>query len=110
MALFEKNCSHFFLYPFRVAFVKVDATDNAALQILISVPKKSFKKAIHRNRIKRRIRELFRLNKNTIESLLEAKNESYALHILYVSKEEIPYENMEQAWLKLTNKMHEKWN
>lgn len=70
-ALFE-NGNAFIAYPLRVVFTRVDATRLTKNQILISVPKKRIKKAVNRNRVKRLIRESYRLNKN--EFLLNNEN------------------------------------
>ncbi len=51
-----------FVYPFRILYCAA-ANPSEQTQILISVPKRKFKKAVDRNRIKRRIREAYRLTK-----------------------------------------------
>ncbi|MHA8107328.1 ribonuclease P protein component [Aquirufa sp. 5-AUSEE-100C1] len=65
-SLFQKDStsvSQRFVYPFRVLYLANTAAKLAAPQIVISVPKRKFKKAVHRNLLKRRIREAYRLNK-----------------------------------------------
>jgi ribonuclease P protein component len=47
-----------FSYPFKITFL---GKQNSLPQILISVPKRNFKKAVDRNRLKRLIRECYRL-------------------------------------------------
>ena len=42
------------------------ADDNTASRILVSVPKRSFKRAVKRNLLKRRIRESYRLQKELL--------------------------------------------
>jgi len=64
--LFEKGSS-FHLYPFRFLFLPHPDTSWPFSQTLISVPKGNFKRAVDRNKIKRRIREGYRLNKHTLE-------------------------------------------
>lgn len=58
--LFDKGSS-FYLYPFRVIVQRQPEQDTN--QVLFSVSKKNFKKAVDRNLIKRRMREAYRLNK-----------------------------------------------
>lgn len=71
-ALFGGNNKSFSVFPLRVVYriVENDAP-QAACAILISVPKKRFKHAVDRNRIKRQIREAYRLNKHLLLDTLE---------------------------------------
>jgi len=71
--LFVKGSS-FYSYPFKVISLPV-AADYC--KILITVPKRLHKKAVTRNKIKRKIREAYRLNKH----LLQTDNK---LHIAYI--------------------------
>lgn len=61
--LFNEGSS-FFLYPFKVIFLKKKELEGQTNQVLFSVSKKKIKNATARNFIKRRIRETYRLNKN----------------------------------------------
>lgn len=67
-SLFEKDSrvvEERFVYPFRVLYIRENPyeADLTNPQILISVPKRRFSKAVDRNTLKRRIREAYRLNK-----------------------------------------------
>ena len=53
-------------------------------RVVISVPKRQFKKAPSRNRIKRQIREVYRLNKHLLYEQLGEKEKKLNLWILYV--------------------------
>ncbi len=65
-ALFASGKS-FYLHPFKVVFVDRKAEEGSPeVRVLISVSKKKFKNAVDRNRIKRLIREAWRLNKQPI--------------------------------------------
>jgi ribonuclease P protein component len=98
--LFEKGSS-FYLFPFKVMY-KEAPSEVTNSQILISVPKRTFKKAVDRNKIKRRIREAYRLNK---ENLIIPDNRLIAY--LYTAKESLPFEKIQSqmvaSLIKLSN-------
>ena len=68
--------------PFRTLYMETTFEAPVPLQIVISVPKRRFKKAVDRNRIKRHIREAYRLNKAALwESLILHKKQCVILFI-----------------------------
>jgi ribonuclease P protein component len=76
--------------------------EEFAAQIAISVPKKNFKTAVVRNRIKRRIREAYRLHK---EELYEKIGERpIALMLIFIAKEELPFAEIEAGVKKMIRK------
>jgi len=79
--LFDKGSS-FYLYPFKVFFL---FNNSSANQVMASVPKSIFKRAVDRNTIKRRIREGYRLNKT---KLLQDK--FFSIAYIYTAKEILP--------------------
>ena len=92
--LFDKGSS-FYLYPFKVFFLANRDPQYPYHQILISVSKKNFKKAVDRNLIKRRIREGYRLNKN----LLSGQNKLVIAYI-YSAKEILPSAQIHERLVK----------
>lgn len=63
-------------YPIRLIYKPVARLPHEAkAQILISVPKRHLKHAVDRNRVKRQLREAYRLNKQLLVSLLNKENE-----------------------------------
>lgn len=67
-------------YPLMMIY----SENNIGLQVSVSVSKKRFKLAVDRNRIKRLLREAYRLNKSV---LIDNKVDNYSFILLYLSKE-----------------------
>lgn len=84
--LFEKGQS-FIAYPLRVIFLPMEEVMSARVSIMISVPKKKFKRAVKRNLIKRQVREAYRLNKYDLIDPLTEKNKSMIVAFIYLDKE-----------------------
>ncbi len=80
------NGNSFTCYPFRVVWNIVDLRTSSPAQIAITVPKRSFKLAVTRNLLKRRIREIYRLNKANLYGELQQKDIQIAFMILYLPK------------------------
>ena len=83
------NGSSFLLYPFRVTWLSSpDSSQTFPAQVVVSVPKKRFKRSVDRNLIKRRIKEAYRLNKESLfyESLHQ-HNSKLILAINYVGNQ-----------------------
>ena len=66
--LFKDGQSRF-KYPFRILFLSDEVYSEPFPQLVISVSKRNFKRAVNRNRIKRLIREAYRLQKHELVSL-----------------------------------------
>ena len=54
----------FIAYPYRVVYTVSEAARPAPTALLVSIPKKRFKRAVKRNRARRRIREAYRIHED----------------------------------------------
>ena len=68
---------------------------EAPVSILISVPKKRFKRAVKRNLVKRRVREAYRKNKQLLTDALVAKNKRLVLAFIWLDNEIHPSAEIE---------------
>ncbi len=71
-------------YPLKLVYVSTSLTKDVPVQAAVSVPKRFFKKAVTRNRIKRLMREAYRLQK---PMLVEQLGTTYAFMFIYTGKD-----------------------
>lgn len=83
-----------FVYPFK--FLVLKSSSNKS-KILISVPKRTHKHAVDRNRVKRLVRESYRQNKSVI--MCEGLN----IGLIYIAKEILEYCVIEKAIKTIVN-------
>lgn len=70
-------------------------------QAMFVVPKRLFKRAHDRNKLKRRMKEVYRLNKNNLYNTLQLKEKKVVLAFIYTGKVITDYQTIEKALLKL---------
>ncbi|MFT5859201.1 MAG: ribonuclease P protein component [Flavobacteriaceae bacterium] len=92
-------------YPFVVRMKFVELPKDVPFQVVISAPKRTFRKAYQRNRVKRLCKEAFRMNKNELESALVNSNKQLALFMMFTSKDDFTKELLESRTRKLIKKI-----
>lgn len=106
--LFTGNGRSMTAFPLRVVFMKrtiVDEQPRAAM--LVSVPKRYFKHAVDRNRVKRQVREAFRRNKSIITQNLTDDHEAVAMAFVWLTNEKFPSSEVENRMVRLLTRISE---
>jgi ribonuclease P protein component len=99
--LFEKGRS-IRKYPLKLVYLKIEAPENEqALLFSVTVPKRSFRKAVHRNLLKRRVREAYRQEKASLQDRLSFPPGQYALMFIYIAREIETYAKIQKSVRKL---------
>ncbi|HEY5687116.1 MAG TPA: ribonuclease P protein component [Yeosuana sp.] len=88
-------------YPLRLVFMPTHFEDGELFKTGVSVSKRHFKRAVDRNRIKRLLRESFRLNKSRYFDNIST---SHAFMILYIGKEIPTLKQLENKMAQLFDK------
>ena len=98
--LFEGSNKSMLNYPIRAVFQK---TEETGIRIMVSVSKRFFKRAVKRNRIKRQLREAYRLNKH----LLRPANGGVNIAFLWNSNDLLSTAKVMEKMQILLNKVNE---
>ena len=113
--LFSAGNKSFSAFPVR-AVCRAVKFGGVEVCVLISVPKRHLHHAVDRNRVKRQLREAYRLNKDILVGAVAAGNEGriseerLSLHValVWLSKEMFPSESVEKKVKNLLHRMAEK--
>lgn len=78
-----------FIFPFK--FYYLANPDLSSNQLLISIPKRAFKRSVDRHLLARRVKESYRLNKHQLSSPIK-----YHIALIYVSKDILSFKDIEK--------------
>ena len=96
----------FSVYPLRVVYMPMDEQEAYA-SVLVSVSKKRFKRAVKRNRVKRQIREAYRINKHGLLETLVTQGKPLAIAFIYLSDQLVSSALIEEKMKVLLARMVE---
>ncbi|OQA01392.1 MAG: ribonuclease P [Bacteroidetes bacterium ADurb.Bin408] len=101
------NC--FYFEPFKVYWM-FSGEIEAKAQVLINASKKKIKRAVDRNKMKRLIREAYRLNKQPFYNSLDIQNKKCVMAILYTSKRLSDYKLIENKIILILQRLQKEFN
>ncbi len=95
--------------PIRMIWREQSMKDaKSPVQIAVTVPKRSFSKAVLRNRLKRRMREAYRLQKSRLLDHYQPTDRQLAILFIYTGRQEIPYQDIERSMKHLLKRLVKK--
>ncbi|MBR9861249.1 ribonuclease P protein component [bacterium] len=95
-AIFKRKGHSVFKPPVLLAYLETELNSPFPAQVLISVSKKKFNKAVDRNRIRRMMREAYRLHKHKLYEALEQKQKTIAIAFIYLDAKQPTYDLLEK--------------
>ncbi len=92
-------------YPLRAVYMETDKQEQPTISILTSVSKRKQHKAVERNRMKRQIREAYRLNKHKLWHKLEESNKKIVIAFICISEEQCSTPQVRRSVIKILSRI-----
>lgn len=90
----------FVAYPLRIVYFEKTSQNLSLPEVLVSIPKKRIKSAVGRNRMKRIVRESFRMNKHILNDVLKDDCKHLEIAFVYVKDELTDFSTVEKGMRK----------
>ncbi len=96
-------------YPLRAVYALVPLTDDGSqVKMMVSVPKRHFKRAVKRNRVKRQVRECYRKQKHLIyPPMAHHPQQTLAIAFIWLSDQLFDSKHIESRVSTLLNRIKE---
>jgi ribonuclease P protein component len=98
------NGKSFSVFPLRVTY-QFSPSETSNVQVGVTAGKKYFKRAVDRNRMKRLIREAYRLQKADLTELLKQSKRSASIFFMYTGKELATFVPVKEAMTKCLERL-----
>jgi ribonuclease P protein component len=108
ISLLFKNRRSVAIYPLRIFWTCVPNQEAILPKVAFTVSKKTFKSAVKRNKYKRIMREVYRLNKHELIQTLATKHIEAHFMLIFVGNEQYNFKQIEQAFLSIVDKFKKK--
>lgn len=93
-------------YPLRANLLFTPLPINGVpVQVVFTASKRKFRRAVDRNFIKRRLREMYRINKMPLYEALLQRNQTLALAIMYTGSDLPKQQQLQKAYTLLQKKI-----
>jgi ribonuclease P protein component len=96
-----------FVYPLRAVFCVYQSENEIPVKVLVGAAKKRFKTAVARNRLKRLMREAYRLNKTEIVQNTAERKISIEIAFSYIGNEILDFDVIEKSMKSILQKIAE---
>lgn len=106
--LFQEG-EKFMAYPFSVRYMSL-ADEAGSISVLLTSPKRYQKHSVCRNRVKRMLRETYRLNNRNLKNIIENKPQRLIISVSLVSKQLPTYSLTELKMREILSTLEERLN
>ena len=101
------NGHSFTVYPLKVLY-KIQSAEEGCLRAGVAVSTRLFKRAVDRNRIKRLLRESYRIEKAELKSIVLSKHLVVHVFFIYLDKSKTTYQSTSETMKKCLDRLHQK--
>ena len=98
ISLLFRESESIVIFPLRLSWINIDRKDSPfRYSAGFAVSRKNFPKATSRNRIKRIMREAYRLNKHKLDELVQVNDPGFAFMFLYIGRESSDFKSIDRV-------------